>query len=199
MSVVHHHLHARVRTDAAGDELVAGDAHHPARQRHRADPDDPQRPRGHEVRHLVPGAAAARHSAYAAPTCRRCFAPLVACGWFGIQTWIGALALNLAPRRSMSRAGPTLPQRDLVLVCCLLADPGRDHHHRHRGDQAPGELVGAAAARRRPAAALVGVQSRRRARQRCWRSRSTLQGAHDYLLGDLSRGPHRATSATGRR
>ena len=32
----HHHLHARLRADAAGHDVVAGDDHHPARQRHRA-------------------------------------------------------------------------------------------------------------------------------------------------------------------
>ena len=32
----HHHLHARLRADAAGHDVVAGDAHDPARQHHRA-------------------------------------------------------------------------------------------------------------------------------------------------------------------
>ena len=56
MSVVDHDLHAGVRADAAGHDLVAGDADDPARQLDRARADDPQRARRHEVRRVVSGA-----------------------------------------------------------------------------------------------------------------------------------------------
>ena len=49
---------------------------------------------GHEVRRLVSRCCAARASASAAPTSPAILRALVACGWFGIQTWIGALALD---------------------------------------------------------------------------------------------------------
>ena len=48
-----HHLHARLGTDAARHDVVAGAHHHPPRQRHRPHPDDPQRARRHEVRRVV--------------------------------------------------------------------------------------------------------------------------------------------------
>ena len=51
-----HHLHARVGPAAAGHDVVAGDAHHPARQHHRPRADDPERARRHQIRRVVPGA-----------------------------------------------------------------------------------------------------------------------------------------------
>ena len=73
---------------------------------------------------------------------------IVACGWFGIQTWIGGLALDaLCARRG--RAGPAVPGSTAIAFMVVLADPGRRDPQGHRGDQAAGELVGAAAAGRR--------------------------------------------------
>ena len=51
-----HHLHACLRPDAAGHDVVAGDGHDPARQHHRPGPDGAQRPCRNEVRRLVSGA-----------------------------------------------------------------------------------------------------------------------------------------------
>ena len=82
---------------------------------------------------------------------------IVACGWFGIQTWIGALALQAL----LTAAWPgwaNVPGIDLDLVRDLLARAGGDHHSRPRRHQAARGVVGAAAARRRRAAAVVGDQ-----------------------------------------
>ncbi len=86
------HLHARQRPHRRRHELVAGDPHHPARESHRADPDGAQRSRRHEVRHSVPGPGAHRFGVGGAnvPAVLRA---LVACGWFGIQAWIGGQAI----------------------------------------------------------------------------------------------------------
>ena len=51
----HHHLHARLGSDATGHDVVAGDDDDPAGQRHRPAADDPECARRHEVRRLVPG------------------------------------------------------------------------------------------------------------------------------------------------
>ena len=73
---------------------------------------------------------------------------IVACGWFGIQTWIGALALQAL----LIAAWPgwaDVRRRHLDLVRDLLAGAGRDHRQGSRGHQAARGLVGAAAAGRR--------------------------------------------------
>ena len=84
---------------------------------------------------------------------------LVACGWFGIQTWIGGLALHTL----LAAAWPAwagLAGRRLDRLRHLLAGAGRDHRARPRGHQEAGELVGAAPARRRSPPALVGDRAR---------------------------------------
>ncbi len=77
-----------------GHELVAGAPHDPARQRHRARPDAAERARGHEVRHPLPGLRARELRHHRRRTSPRSCARIVACGWFGIQTWIGGQALQ---------------------------------------------------------------------------------------------------------
>ncbi len=71
---------------------MAGDRHGFPSQRSRAHPDGAQRPCGHEVRYsvsrLLP--ALVRHPGANVPALLRA---LVACGWFGIQTWIGGWAI----------------------------------------------------------------------------------------------------------
>ena len=80
---------------------------------------------------------------------------IVACGWFGIQTWIGGLALDALCAGGLAgvggRAGPHRHR-----VHGLLADPGRRDPQGDRGHQAAGELVGAAAAGRRRAPPALG-------------------------------------------
>jgi NCS1 family nucleobase:cation symporter-1 len=89
---LHSDLSARLRIDRRRDELVAGDRDHPARQPDRAGADAAQRTRGHEVRNSVSGAGAriVRRARANIPAVLRA---LVACGWFGIQTWIGGKAI----------------------------------------------------------------------------------------------------------
>ena len=73
---------------------------------------------------------------------------LVACGWFGIQTWIGGVALDTL----MAAAWPAWRGFGGITVwisfAVVLAGAGRDHRPRPRGHQEAGELVGAAAPRR---------------------------------------------------
>ena len=80
---------------------------------------------------------------------------LVACGWFGIQTWIGGLALErCSPRvagvgaaaaRLATSSGSRSPSSGCVQVAIIVRGI--------EGIKRLGELVGAAAARRRRAAA----------------------------------------------
>ena len=88
-----------------------------SRQRHRAHPDDaqraiPARPTASRFR-----CCCARRSARSARTFRRSCARIVACGWFGIQTWIGGAAIYCDARRfwsaSIRAAGHRLPTRHL--------------------------------------------------------------------------------------
>ncbi len=88
---------------------------------------------------------------------------LVACGWFGIQTWIGGVALNTLLAAAWPDVGRPARQH-LDRVRDLLAGAGRDHRPRPRGHQEAGELVGPAAARRRPVAARLGDRRGRRPR-----------------------------------
>ena len=59
---------------------------------------------------------------------------LVACGWFGIQTWIGGLALDALTTAPVGRLGERAwaPVHNLLRV---LGDTARDHPARHRGRQ----------------------------------------------------------------
>jgi NCS1 family nucleobase:cation symporter-1 len=72
---------------------VAGRAHHLPGQLHRAGADGAQRPRRHEVRHPLPRPTAAPRSARSGANIPALLRALVACGWFGIQTWIGGEAI----------------------------------------------------------------------------------------------------------
>ena len=64
---------------------------------------------------------------------------LVACGWFGIQTWIGALALDTL-MTTLTSGWADVTGHKAIAFAVLLADPGRDHPARHRGHQVPREL-----------------------------------------------------------
>ena len=95
---------------------------------------------------------------------------LVACGWFGIQTWIGALAIDTLMTTLWQRLGRRRrPQGDRVRG--LLADPGGDHPARHRGHPLARAHRRAAADRRQRRAADLGLRRRRRDRQRLLRRR----------------------------
>ena len=78
-------------------------------------PDDPERARRDQVRRVVPGALPRQLRRQAAPTCRPILRALVACGWFGIQTWIGGLALDtLLTGRVAGLGGRAWPGLDRV-------------------------------------------------------------------------------------
>ena len=91
---LHPHLHAGVRPDRRRHELVAGRRHHPAGQPDRA------RSRCCSTRTPAPS------TAFPFPVFVRAsfgvrganipavLRALVACGWFGIQTWIGGQAIH---------------------------------------------------------------------------------------------------------
>jgi len=89
---LHPYLHAGVRPHRRWYELVASHRHYPARKPYRAHPDAAQRPRGHALRHPLSGAGA-RVVRRPRRECAAVLRALVACGWFGIQTWLGGQAI----------------------------------------------------------------------------------------------------------
>ena len=64
---------------------------------------------------------------------------LVACGWFGIQTWIGALALDTL-MTTLTSGWADVTGHKAIAFALLLGAPGRDHPARHRRHQVPREL-----------------------------------------------------------
>ena len=74
-------------------------------QRHRPDPDACYQPRGHQVRHPVPDRCPGVVRHRTARTCRRSMRAVVACGWFGIQTWIGGAAIFAVVGALLRRTG----------------------------------------------------------------------------------------------
>ena len=89
---LHSHLHDCFVVDCRGDELVAGGLDHLSGQHDRARAHDLECPRRHQVRHpvsdLLPGVVWDLRC-----ECAALLRALVACGWFGIQTWIGGGAI----------------------------------------------------------------------------------------------------------
>ena len=103
---------------------------------------------------------------------------LVACGWFGIQAWIGGEALQTFFARHHSRAGRHLlgggirrPHDDRMAVVPAVLGPERLHHLPRDGPPARGRELGGAV---RPGddggAARLGGASAPTASARCWRS-----------------------------
>ena len=95
---------------------------------------------------------------------------IVACGWFGIQTWIGGAAIfAIAVRPLPVTNAPGASCRGLHdgairLLRALLAHQHRSDLRRHRIDPHPPQHQSAAADRARPHAARLGIQPRRRLR-----------------------------------
>ena len=143
-----------------GMTLVAGDAHHPARQHDRARADDPQRARRHEVRRVVSGAVPRQLRRARARTCRRSCARWSRAAGSAFRPGSAALALEHAARPRRGRRGRRCRGDVWIAFAIVLAGAGRDHRPRPRGHQEARKLVGAAAARRRRAAARRG-RSRR--------------------------------------
>ena len=145
----HHHLHARLRPDAAGHGVVAGDLTILL---------------GNAIV-LVPmmlnAHAGTKYGVSFPVLCRASFGvrganvpailrAIVACGWFGIQTWIGGLALHTL----LTAAWPAGPGAGGVWIAFGMFWLVQVHHHaRARGHQAARSLVGAASPRWRCSAA----------------------------------------------
>ena len=177
-----------------GMTWCAGAHHHPARQRDRPDPDDPQRARRHEVRRVVSGVVPRRvrraRRERAGDPARDRRVRMVRHP--DLDRRAGAAdAADGGVAGVGERAGD-----DLDLVCDLLAGAGRDHHSRPRRHQAARGVVGAAAARRRCAAAVVGDRQRRRPGPHPVRSAEAAAGQH-AVLDALSRGADRQRRLLG--
>ena len=120
---------------------------------------------------------------------------IVACGWFGIQSWIGGLALDAL----FLAAWPGWAERTgehRHHLHGVLADPGRGDPQGHGGDQAAGELVGPAAPRRWRHPPLLGDQGRGRARSPAERVGAASRRDHS-VLGPVPVGAHRVGRVLG--
>ena len=149
-----HHLHARLRPHAAGHDVAAGDADDPARQRHRAGPDDPERSCRHQVRRVVSGAVP--RQLWRARG-KRAGDPAGAGGLRLVRDSDVDWRPGAEHAAHCCMAGlERHPGERVDLVRTVLGRAGVDHRPRTRGHQEAGRLVGAAAPRRRCAAADVG-------------------------------------------
>ncbi|MEZ4366825.1 MAG: NCS1 family nucleobase:cation symporter-1 [Kofleriaceae bacterium] len=132
---VHPDLPARRRHDQGWHERGAGGVHRRPRQRHRAGAYDPQRLHP-GTRYGIPFPVFAR----AAFGVRGANVPavaraLVACGWFGIQCWIGGGAIQLILVKLGVPVGDALPVLGISLVqlLCFAAFWGLNLWFIHRG------------------------------------------------------------------
>src|SRR5215218_7482033 len=85
---------------------------------------------------------------------------LVACGWFGIQTWLGGAALDALTRAVWGGWA------NVHSLLCLLGHTGRDHHVRCRGGESLRVSGRAASPARRDRAPYLGFLRGGRYRQR---------------------------------
>ena len=90
---LHTDVYDGVGADLGGDELVAGTVHDLAWKRDRACSDLAQFASRHKIRDSVSGICRAAYGTMGSnlPALMRA---IVACGWFGIQAWIGGQALQ---------------------------------------------------------------------------------------------------------
>ena len=155
----HYDLHAGVGADAAGNDVVAGDAHHSARQYHRTGSDDSQCPRRHEVRRIVSGAVPRELRSER----RECAGGLAGArrmrlvrhsnvDWRACPEHVGRCRLAAMEQ---SRSG------SMDVVRGLLAGAGLDHSERSRRHQEARRLVRAPSARGWCDFAWLGDLSRR--------------------------------------
>ena len=93
---------------------------------------------------------------------------LVACGWFGIQTWIAALAVD-ALMTTLWRGWADVGLHKAIAFGFFWLDPACDHPARHRGHPLARAHRRAAADRRQRRAADLGLRRRRRDQQRLHR------------------------------
>ena len=113
---------------------------------------------------------------------------LVACGWFGIQAWIGGEALhtfftNVDPRLAdAARRRLRRPHDDRVAVVPAVLGPERLHHLPRHGPAARGrELGGAVRAGDDRRRCCGGRSGARTASGRCWRSRASSTTVGEFL------------------
>ena len=119
---------------------------------------------------------------------------LVACGWFGIQTWIGGQAIY-SMLHVVWPAAATHPGTRLDLLLRLLAAQHVRDLARHRNHPLPGRHRRALDARRRSAAALVDHQQSRRLRPRAQLARANSTPPANSSASSSPRSP--AWSASG--
>ena len=174
--------------------MVAGDAHHPARERHRPRAHDSERARRDQIRRVVPGAVPRQ---LRRPRRQRAGHPARARRLRLVRDsnldW-RAGARHAAAGRVAGVGGRAWPGLDRVRH--LLAGAGGDHRPRPRRHQEAGGLVGAAAARRRRAAARLGDRPRRRPRTRPQREHAPADQPRP-VLADVSGGAHRQRGLLG--
>ena len=99
---------------------------------------------------------------------------LVACGWFGIQTWLGGLALDALMTAAWG-GWANVPGHHVHSLLRLLGDTGRDHSGRHRGREVLRVPLGAATDRGQHRLASLGLLRGRRRKPRCSRPPPKLQ------------------------
>ena len=98
-------------------------------------PDGAQRARRHEVRRVVSRCSCRAAFGVKGANVPAMLRAIVACGWFGIQTWIGGLALH----ELLTAAWPgwaRVPGNIWIAFFALLADAGGHHPARPRRHQA---------------------------------------------------------------
>ena len=105
---------------------------------------------------------------------------LVACGWFGIQTWIGGQAIHTMLKTAFP-AWESVPGGAWIALRRLLGLEHVDRGARQRVDQVPGSLGGAVPDRRGPGAARLGDGARRRPRARSWPGPPKFQTTGEFL------------------
>ena len=115
---------------------------------------------------------------------------IVACGWFGIQTWIGGLALDALLPRGVAGLGRACRASTAIAFVVVLADPGRRDPQGDRGHQGAGELVRAAAAGRRRRCSSAGRFAPAAGSAHLLAESERLRGGEHSVLGALPGGAH---------
>ena len=117
---------------------------------------------------------------------------IVACGWFGIQTWIGGTAIDAlltavwSGWASLDSVIMGNPLHTWIVVFSVLDHSGRHHFKRHRGYQISRIVGGAAASAGRFDFACLGFFDSGRARNR-FIELDRFAKTDEQFLDDLSR------------
>ena len=193
---LHHHLHARRQPDRAGDELVAGHAHHPPWQPDRARADDAQRPSRHAIRDSVSRSPAgpvrhARVECSGADARARCLRLVWHPDLGGRRRDLchGGRDPRLRSRRAATPAGARNLRRRVPLLHDLLGRERLVHRPRHGVDQVDGGGQRPVPAARRPGARGLGVEGGARVRADLLPAVEVRVGGR--VLAGVRLGPHR--------